>query len=66
MDKKEELIRKRNILQNERNKMNNNKVGIDKLYLYVSGISIVATVSSILFLETAPVLIHLFSFNTFV
>lgn len=62
MDKKEELIRKRNILQNERNKMNNNKVGIDKLYLYVSGISIVATVSSILFLETAPVLIHLFSF----
>ena len=62
MEKKDELIRKRNILQNERNKMNNNKAGIDDLYLYVSGISVVATVSSILFLETAPILVHLFSF----
>lgn len=62
MNKKDELIKKRDILQKERNELNNKRVSKSALYLYVCGLALTAAISAILFLETAPVLIHLFSF----
>ena len=62
MNKKEELIKKRDMLQKERNELNNKRVSKSALYLYVGGFALTAAISAILFLETAPILIHLFSF----
>ena len=62
MDKKNELIKKRDMLQKERNELNNKRVSKLALYLYVCGVALTATISAILFLATAPVLIYLFSF----
>lgn len=62
MNKKDELIKKRDMFQKERNELNNKRVSKSSLYLYVCGIALCATASSILFLESAPILIYLFSF----
>lgn len=62
MNRKDELIKKRDLLQKQRNNLNNKRVSKNMLYLYVCGIALCATVSSVLFLETAPILIYLFSF----
>lgn len=62
MNRKDELIKNRDLLQNERNELNNKRVSKIKLYLYVCGIALISTISSVLFLESAPALIYLFSF----
>lgn len=62
MNRKDELINNRELLQNERNELNNKRVSKIKLSLYVWGIALTAAISSVLFLESAPVLIYLFSF----
>lgn len=62
MSKKDELIKSRDLLQKERKDLKNKRVSKIKLSLYVWGIALTTVISSLFFLESAPVLIYLFSF----